>query len=540
MKKRLLVICICGAMLSACGSQGTVKDSKIEASDTTSSNTATSNTTASNTVASDTTATSYTATSNTKSSNTAADGTADSTTTKSATGKAAGSAASDSTIEGAKVISLSNDSAAVDGEAVKEYDYTWCIDPSKEKPWYEGTEPSGEEDVYIAHDIVYYPKLDVDGFSLEEYDGEQEWVYRYKAEGLEDYLFSTLPSFMGTSEVPEEMMHSAEEAYENKVLHITKAGTYVLEGEWHGQIYIDLGDKDETFTDENAKVTIYMNGVDVTCDVNAAFLACSAYECDNGWEDRSDYSGEVDTSDAGVNVVICDGTKNNFTGANVYRLLKGEYKKEGSTKQKKLYKVDGAFYSCVSMNITGEENDAGLLNITSTSFEGLDTELHLTINGGNITIYSQDDGINVNEDDVSVFTMNGGTLHIFAGLGREGDCVDSNGYATVNGGTIAAGTPSAMDEVLDTNNGSTVNGGTVISVGSSEMNMGSFNPGDGFGGNRPDGNGFGGDGNAPQGDFDPSNMPKPGGTNGTMPENFNPGNMAPPSDNNSKNNTNQQ
>jgi len=435
----------------------------------------------------------------------------------------------EASIEGATVIKLSGDTATVNGETVKEYDYTWCIDPSKENPWYEGTEPTGEDDVYIAHDIVYYPSLDTEGFSLENYDGESEWVYRYTAEGLTEYIFSTLPSFMGTSEVPTEMMHTAEEAYANKVLHITKAGSYVLEGEWHGQIYIDLGDKDETFTDENAKVTIYLNGVDVTCDVNAAFIAYSVYECDNGWEDRTEYSGVVDTTDAGVNVVVCDGTKNNFTGANVYRLLKAAYKKEGSTKQKKLYKVDGAFYSYVSMNINGQANDTGILNITSTTFEGLDTELHLTINGGNITIYSQDDGININEDDVSVFTMNGGTLHIFAGLGREGDCVDSNGYATVNGGLIAAGTPSAMDEVLDTNNGSTINGGTVISVGSSEMQMG------GFGGGKFDGSNFN-----PE-DFDPSNMPTPpGGDRGQMPEGFNPNNnsnnMTPP-DNSGNNNT---
>ena len=46
----------------------------------------------------------------------------------------------------------------------------------------------------------------------------------------------------------------------------------------------------------------------------------------------------------------------------------------------------------------------------------------------------EDDGINVNEDNVSVFTMNGGTLHIFAGLGAEGDGIDSNGYIVVNGG----------------------------------------------------------------------------------------------------------
>lgn len=425
-------------------------------------------------------------------------------------------------IKEATIIKLNDSSATIDGKKVKEYDYTWCIDPSKEKPWYEGTEPSVEEAVYIAHDIVYYPKLDEAGFKLENYDGEKEWVYRYTKEGLTDYIFSTLPSFMGSSDLPVEMMHSKEEAYENKVLHITKPGVYSLEGKWHGQIYIDLGDKDETFTDKAASVTVYLNGVDVTCDVAASFLAYSAYECDNGWEDEESHSGTVNTSEAGVKVIVCDGTKNNFSGANVFRLLKPEYKKEGSTKQKKLYKYDGAFYSCVSMNISGEKNDTGILNITSTTFEGLDTELHLTINGGNISIYSQDDGINVNEDDVSVFTMNGGTLHIFAGLGREGDCVDSNGYIAVNGGLIAAGTPSGMDEVLDSNNGNAINGGEVIVIGSGslEWGAGSFGPFKGGNGNdwkgesgRPGDREFpGGEDFAPPEGFDPGGFKKPEGS----------------------------
>ena len=103
----------------------------------------------------------------------------------------------------------------------------------------------------------------------------------------------------------------------------------------------------------------------------------SVYECDNAWETR-----ESDDAVAG-------------TGA----------------AQKKARKTDGAFYSYVSMNVTGGAEGSGVLNITST-FEGLDTELHLTVNGG--------------------------SLHILAGLGSEGDGIDSNGYVVINGGTVVA------------------------------------------------------------------------------------------------------
>ena len=68
--------------------------------------------------------------------------------------------------------------------------------------------------VYIAHDICYYPELDVEGFPRENW--EMEWVCCYTAEGYEDDIFSTLP--VTGSELPTEMMHSEEEAYENAVL----------------------------------------------------------------------------------------------------------------------------------------------------------------------------------------------------------------------------------------------------------------------------------------------------------------------------------
>ena len=76
-------------------------------------------------------------------------------------------------------------SAALNGEKVPEYDYVWHADPSsdhgevKNAPaeYYTGTEPSGEDRVYIAHDIYYYPQLPTDGFVKQNYDGEQEWCY---------------------------------------------------------------------------------------------------------------------------------------------------------------------------------------------------------------------------------------------------------------------------------------------------------------------------------------------------------------------------
>ena len=410
------------------------------------------------------------------------------------------------------VIELKGNKATLNGETVEEFDYTWHSDPSKSEEWYEGAEPDTDNKAYIAHDIWYYPELNEDGFEIVDYDGETEWAYNYTAKGLTDYIYATLP--VQGENVPVEMMHSAEEAYANPVLHITQPGTYSIQGEWNGQIMIDLGEKDETFSDENSKVKIILNGVDVKCTVAPAFIAYSAFECDNGWEEREEYSNTVSTAEAGVNIEIADNSINSFSGTNIYRMLKPQYKKEGSSVQKKLRKIDGTFYSFVSMNISGQEMATGILNITS-GFEGLNDELHLTINSGNINIYAQNDGINVNEDNVSVFTMNGGTLHVFAGLGAEGDGIDSNGYIVVNGGMIAGGTPSGSDELLDSDCGNTVNGGEVITIGSGK---GAGMPGRGMpGGEMPGGEMHGGEfdgfGKEPPMDFDRGKRPD-------RPENF--------------------
>jgi hypothetical protein len=157
-------------------------------------------------------------------------------------------------------------------------------------------------------------------------------------------------------------------------------------------------------------------------------------------------------------VVLADGSVNNIDGSYVAKIYK-----EGTTK--KLYKFDGAFYSKMSMNIDGQTEGTGVLNITAAN-EGLDSELHLTIHGGNINIQSQDDGINTNEDGVSVTTVKGGTLQINAGLGTEGDGIDSNGYLVIEGGTVyTMSSDHSGDGGIDADNDILLNGGTLVALG---------------------------------------------------------------------------
>lgn len=245
--------------------------------------------------------------------------------------------------------------------------------------------------------------------------------------------------------------HTAEEAAAHTVVNITAPGAYRITGKLSaGQIRVDLGE--DAYDDPGAVVELILDDADITCTVAPAILFLNVYECDGAWSTET-AKAEVDTSKAGANLIL-EG-KSTVSGSYVARIYKDN---EG---EKKLWKQDGAVYSYMSMNVFGP----GALDLTAEN-EGLDTELHLTINGGTIAIRSGNDGINTNEDGVSVTTINGGDIHIIAGLGEEGDGIDSNGYLVINGGTVIASANPAADAGLDSDLGSYINGGTVIALGS--------------------------------------------------------------------------
>ena len=289
--------------------------------------------------------------------------------------------------------------------------------------------------VYTANDIVYY-------------------------ESGKDFTYG---------EGSEEDAHTTEEAEKHTVVHITKPGKYSLSGKLsYGQIAVDLGKDAEE--DPEAVVTLILNGIDINCDVAPAIIFYNVYECSSA--DTGTATKDVDTSKAGANVIIADGTENNVNGSYVARIYKPDsvvlnaYGTEVED-AKKLHKYDAAFYSKMTMNVNGDEEGTGKLNITAEN-EGLDSELHLTINGGNINIRSGNDGINTNEDEVSVTTVNGGTLNVtVTGETGEGDGIDSNGWLVINGGTvIAQACSTSADAGIDSDMGIHINGGTVIATGS--------------------------------------------------------------------------
>ena len=246
--------------------------------------------------------------------------------------------------------------------------------------------------------------------------------------------------------------HSAEDASLHQVVKISEPGTYRISGELsYGQILIDLGENAKD--DPEAVVSLILDNVQLTSTVSSAIVVLNAYECA-----ADEASADVDTQNAGFNLILADDSTNTLNGSHVAKIYE-----EGS--QETLYKFDGAIESDVSMNIDGEEKDNGILNLTADR-EGIESEMHLTINGGIINIQSHDDAINASEDGVSVITINDGSITCLSTLGSEGDGMDSNGWIVINGGMITAvANEQSMDSGVDSDNGILINGGTLLATG---------------------------------------------------------------------------
>ena len=117
--------------------------------------------------------------------------------------------------------------------------------------------------------------------------------------------------------------------------------------------------------------------------------------------------------------------------------------------------------------------NSGSIDI-SMSYEGLEAK-ELIINDGDISVTSSDDGINTAdssftgnnmESDESMLTINGGNIIVNA----QGDGIDMNGNGEMNDGLLTIyGPTSGGDGAIDYAGIFNVNGGTLIAGGSSTM-----------------------------------------------------------------------
>ena len=318
-------------------------------------------------------------------------------------------------------------------------------------------------------------------------------------------------------------------AVSESTVTISKSGTYVISGQSDGvQIKIEAGNSDD--------VHIVLKGVTMT-NTNAAISATSAghvyltladgtsnslSDSASNSDDKADAGlfSKVDLTINGKGTLNVDGKKNNGIKANdTLHITGGTYN---------ITAVGDAFNVNDELNITGttmtidakedgvkadndEDTSVGTMylsdnTITVTAGDGgihesgdlvIDSGIYtvkksteglegksITINGGDITIYSTDDGVNVANKNAQqseiFFAMNGGNLTVEVGQG-DTDPIDSNGNITVNGGTIKMTGQSGFDF----DGTATYTGGDIYFNGEKQTEIVNSIPGGGAPGGRP-------------------------------------------------------
>lgn len=314
---------------------------------------------------------------------------------------------------------------------------------------------------------------------------------------------------------------------------ISKAGTYVISGQSDG-VQIQIA------ADKSDDVKLVLKGASMT-NTDAAISATSAGHVyltlaegtTNSLSDSSSNSDEkanaalfskVDLTINGSGTLNVDGKKSNAIKANdTLHITGGIFN---------ITSVGDAFNVNDELNITGTtmtidakedgvkvDNDddmtvgnmylanntitvtagddgihaSGNLVIDSGTYtvknatEGIEGKA-ITINGGDINVYSTDDGVNAanknaQQSDI-YFTMTGGNLTVEVGQG-DTDPIDSNGNITVTGGTIKLIGQSGFDF----DGTATYTGGDIYINGEKQTDIVNSMPGGGGPNGGPQGGG---------------------------------------------------
>ncbi len=166
---------------------------------------------------------------------------------------------------------------------------------------------------------------------------------------------------------------------ETPVINITSGGDYIVRGcTAEGQIYVN--------TENEEKVEITLDGVDITCSDAPAILVNQAKRCV---------------------IKLADGSVN--------------YLRDGGTDKVN----DGVIFSNDTLRIKGE---SGTLEINSGNAHGIASDDDVIIESGTYIINAVKTGITAHDD----VTINGGDLRINGGTNG----IKSKGTVNINGGTM--------------------------------------------------------------------------------------------------------
>lgn len=274
---------------------------------------------------------------------------------------------------------------------------------------------------------------------------------------------------------------------EGSTITITAEGVYLLSGTLtDGQIVVNAGETD--------KVQLVLKGADITSSTSAAIYALQAdkvfvtlaEESENTLTNGGEYIAMDDNNIDGVIFAKTDLTLNG-SGSLTLNAQAGH----GVVSKDDLVITGGSYtVTAASHGLSAKDSiaiAAGTFAITS----GKD---------GTFTITSHDDGLNAaggtdssgfggfgagpqdafSASSDSFIVINGGTFTVVS----SGDCIDSNGDMTINGGTLDLTCNGSGDTALDCDGTFSHNGGDLTTNDGSEENPGQMGGG-GRGGQRP-------------------------------------------------------
>lgn len=217
--------------------------------------------------------------------------------------------------------------------------------------------------------------------------------------------------------------------------------------EFTGENYLEDGTKYASSYDEDIKGAIYSKA-DLTFNGNGELIVKANHE-----------DGIVSKDDLKINggVYNITATDDGIRGKDSVYIIDGEI--EVASKGDGIKSNNETDASKGFILITG-----GTINIAK-SYEGLEAR-QIIIDGGEISIFANDDGINAGPKDNAYISINNGQVYVNA----AGDGIDSNGYIYFNGGTtLVDGPTNSGNGALDAGAQIVMNGGVVIAAGASGM-----------------------------------------------------------------------
>ena len=207
---------------------------------------------------------------------------------------------------------------------------------------------------------------------------------------------------------------------EDGKLSITEAGTYILSGDFSGQIYVKA---------KGAEIKLVLNGVTVTNTTHAALLVDKA---------------------AKVTLTLNEGTENSFTDGSSYTLDGDDDNTDSAVFSKADLTINGEGSLTVNGNykhgIVSKDNlviTGGSINVTaaSTALCGKDS---VKISDGTIDLTAGSNGIHAtNSEDAEkgIVSITGGTIAITS----DGDAIESENAMKIDGGDLSLTTGGGSD-----------------------------------------------------------------------------------------------